>query len=304
MSGVNIFIYTVILCCSLSTSFGSYDRWNTRRSASNYAPQPQISQNADLYKHRSPVCLINQLAQKNNITASFELIDDAPPTQTPAGTGTTPKPHSYSYRLHLGTEAYRAAATTKVKAKDKVAREAYDKTKYPKPTLKERTCVENGTRTIVSILYEFAAVNASHIFDKDTQLEVSPPKFRIELTLKGLTAWGEGHSKKAAKKEAASKLVTMFGKELVLREITKKFNDAEHIEWRPVDRLNAILYARGESPAKFALTDEIGDGGGVTYLSQVETETSDAAGTGRSLDESRDDAASKILVSMGFTLKK
>lgn len=304
MSRTIFFLYAVILCCTASTTFGAYDRGNSRRSATNYAPQQSTStfDNTDLYTHRSPVCLIHQLAQKNNISIEYELVNDAPATQMPAGASTTPKPRSFGFRLHLGTETYRASASTKIKAKDKVSREAYDKTKYPKPTLKERTCVENGTRTIVSILYEFAAVNGTTILDKETQLESSPAKFRVELTLNRLTASGEGFSKKSAKREAAAKLVTMFGKDVVLREITKKFNDPEHIVKGPIERLNLILYARAEPLAKYELNDEISDIGGITYLSRVETVTGDSVGSGRSLDESRIDAANNLLKAMGFKL--
>lgn len=301
MSRASILVYAVILCCTASTSFGAYDRGNSRRSASNYAPQ-QPTDNSNLYTHRSPVCLIHQLAQKNNITIEYELVNDGPPTQMPAGASTTPRPRSFGFRLHLGTEIYRATASTKIKAKDKVSREAYDKTKYPKPTLKERTCVENGTRTIVSILYEFAAVNGTTILDKEIQLEGSPSKFRVELTLNRLSAWGEGFSKKSAKKEAAAKLVTMFGKDFVLHEITKKFNDPEYIVKGPIERLNSILYARAEPPAIYEVEDEVSDIGGRTILSKVLTVTGDSVGSGLTIDESRIDAANNLLKAMGFKL--
>lgn len=305
MSRANIFLYAVVLCCMFSSSFGALDRLNARRSATNYAP-PQLAHttdNTDLYKHRSPVCLVHQLAQKNNLTIEYILINDAPPTQMPSGGPTTPKPHSFTYRLNLGSEVYRASATTKVKSKDKVSREAYDKTKYAKPALKDRTCVENGTRTIVSILYEYAAVNGSSVLDTESQLESVPPKFRVELTVNGISASADGSSKKAAKRDAAAKLVTMLGKDNVLHDITMKFNDPEYVERRPVERLNLILYARAEPLAKYTLNDEISDIGGVTYLSRVETVTGDSIGTGRSLDDSRDDAANNLLKAFGFKLK-
>lgn len=304
MSRANILTYAVVLCCVFSTSFGAFDRSNARRSATNYAPQQltHTTDNTDLYKHRSPVCLVHQLAQKNNLTIEYILINDAPPTQMPSGTATTPKPHSFTYRLNLGSEVYRASATTKLKSKDKVSREAYDKTKYAKPVLKDRTCVENGTRTIVSILYEYAAVNGSSVLDKESQLEGAQPKFRVELTVNGVSASAEGPSKKAAKRDAAAKLVTMLGKDHVLHEITQKYNDPEYLEKRPVERLNMILYARAEPPAKYTLSDEISDIGGITYLSRVDTVSADSIGTGRTLDDSRDDAANNLLRAIGFKM--
>lgn len=291
--------FTVIFCCAFSLSWAAYDRSNTRRSAQNYVPQlMHTSENAELYTHRSPICLINRLAQKNNITFEYELINDSPPASAVASS--TPKPHSYAYRLHLGSETYRATALTKTKSKDKVSREAYDKTHYAKPALKERTCLENGTRTIVSILYEFAAVNGTNIFDKEQQLSTMPVEFKTDLTVNRVTASGTGFSKKTAKKEAATKLVAMLGKDYVLREITKKFNDPEYIARRPVERLNLILAARVEPPARYSLNDEISDIGGITYMSRTTTETGDAVGTGRTLNDSRDDAASNLLKAMGF----
>lgn len=305
MSYTKSLIYAVILCCIFSTSFGRRHnhRWHTR-SASNYlSQQPTVaSPNADLYKHRSPVCLIHQLAQKNNISVEYELINDPLTTQMPAAS-VTPKPASYGYRLHLGSETYRAAAPTKSKAKDKVSREAYDKTKYVKPHLKDRTCVENGTRTIVSILYEFAAVNGTILLDREMQIEVVPAKFRVELALGRLSAWGEGPSKKLAKREAAAKIVAMLGKDYVLHEITKKYNLPLYLDMSPVERLNLILYARSEPLAKYTLNDELGDLGSTTYVSKVETETGDSVGTGRTLEQSREDAANNLLKALGFTTK-
>lgn len=299
-----IFINALILCCLFSTSIGvSYDRVDTRRSATNYAPQQLIhtSDNIELYQHRSPVCLIHQLAQKNNITLEYELLNYTPSTQMPIdGAATTPKPSSHAYRLHLGNEIYRASASTKSKAKDKVSREAYDKTKYIKPKLKDRTCAENATRTIVSILYEFAAVNGSHILDKQTQIGVNPPKFRVDLTLNQTTAFGEGYNKRVAKKEAAAKLVTIFGKDYVLHEITKKFNDDKYIALGPVERLNRILYTRAEPSAEYQLNDEVSDTGGITYLSHVGTDTGESIGSGRTLEASREDAANHLMKSYGF----
>lgn len=302
MSLANAFIYAVILCCLFSASFGAR---NNRQSSTNYVPQQNThgSPNADVYRHRSPICLINRVAQKNNITARYEEVKietGATATQMPA---TTAKPSSFAFRLHLGNEIYRAVALTKAKAKDKVAREAYDKTKYQKPTLKERTCVENATRTIVSILYEFATVNKTMILNKEIQLEVLPPKYRVELTLDGMMASGEGRSKRVAKQEAASKIVAMLGKDNVLREITKKFDRPEYLEMGAVERLDLILYTRSEPLAKYTLNDEVGDLGSITYLSRVETETGDAVGTGKTLDESRDDAATNLLRAFGYKTK-
>lgn len=288
MSGTNLFIYAVILCCSFGTLCGAYGRYSTRM-------HPSVI--ADLYK-RSPVCLINHLAQKNHIPYKYELIKDAP--KSDINSSTTLKPHYYECCLQLGTETYSASATTQAKAKEKVSREAYDRTDYPRPTLKERTCVESASRTIVAVLYEFALINRTEIRRNETELPGKPPRFRVELTMNELSATGEGRSKKAAKNEAAAKLLTKLDKEHVLHEITKKFNDAKYIEMRPVERLNRILSARAEPLAKYTLKEEISDIEGIMYLSQVETYSGDAIGTGRSLDASRDDAANNLLQIMGF----
>lgn len=286
----------------VSTAYGVAGR----RSAQLQQQQQRVPRNndisdADVTTHRSAICLVHQLAQKNNITLEYELLHD-PLASSAANPGTTPKPHVFIYKLHLGDESYRAQGSTDFKSKDKVAREAYDKTKYPKPKLKERTCVENASRTIVSILYEYATVNGSDIYDKETQISVRPTKFRIDLTLRGLTAWAEAFSKKDAKEEAARRLVTMIGKDMVLNAITRKFNDPEYRppNMRPVERLRRILFARTEPPAKYTLSDEISDIGGITYLSRVETVRDDSVGSGPTLADSQDNAAHNLMAALGY----
>lgn len=252
---------------------------------------------ADLHK-RSAVCLIIQLAQRNGIPIAYELINDAPKNKN--SSSTTPKPSYYEYRLHLGTETYSATAATQAKAKEKVSREAYNRTNYQKPILKERTCVQTTSRTDVSVLYDFALINRAEIRRNETQLPGKPPKFRVELTMNELSATGEGRSKKAAKNAAATMLLTKLDREHVLHELTRKFNDKKYLEMRPVERLNRVLSARAEPLAKYTVNEEINDIEGIIYLSQVETYSGDAIGTGRSLDASRDDAANNLLQIMGF----
>lgn len=271
-------------------------------------PASAVSINEELYKHRSAICLIHQLAQKNNITIKYTLIQDPPTSPTPinVAASTTPRPHLYSFRLTLGNEEYRASGTSKTKSKEKVSREAYDKTHYPKPHLRERTCAQNASRSVVTMLYEYAALNGSTIYDRVDHISTVPSQFRVELNYMQTATSGIGFSIKAAKLAAAEKLIALIGKENVLYEITKKYNSPEYYSWSNVDRLNLILAARGEPPIRFSLQREVTDSSGTssTYLIDAESDSHMTSGSGKTLDESHEDAAGNYLKMLHFTVQE
>lgn len=269
------------------------------------APQrvnPALSQAEDVSKHRSAVCLINQLAQKNNITAKYNYIALA---RQGEGAPATPRPQSFEYQLTLGDESYTKTASDKRNAKEGVSREAYDKTRYPKPHLKDRTCVENALRSNVSLLYEYATTQHKGILDKVIHESTLPNKFRVELKLDDKEGIDTGFSIKQAKAKAAEKLIAMIGREHILSEITKKFNDPEFFEMKNAERLQRILYARGESEPKFELDAEMqsSDGRTTNYVYTASGSTMVTSGSGNSEEDAREDAARNYLKSLGFEVR-
>lgn len=259
----------------------------------------------DVTKNRSAVCLINQLAQRNNITAKFTCSDHIA-TTAPTPAVTSPRPPTYECRLNLGRETYRASASSQRSSKEKVSRQAYSETSYTKPRLKERTCAQTNIKTNVSLIYEYASVKGKTVFDKVTHLSTRPNKFRVELRLDSKSISEDGYSIKEAKNKAAASLMIIIGRENVLTEITEKFNDAKYLDLKNVDRLNLIFAARGEPEPEIKFDDEVSDPTGARSSLICKVFTSDAiyTGSGLSLDDAREDAARNYLRALNFEVKK
>lgn len=264
--------------------------------------QRRSTERPDVTKHRSAVCLVNQVAQKNNVTAKFSCTDHTPTTQPSQVLSNAPYQSSYECRLALGRETYHGSASTKKNAKEKISREAYDQTRYTKPRLKERTCVEMIIRTNVSLIYEYASVKGKMIFDRVEHLSTVPNKFRVDLRFENKNASGEGYSIKEAKNIAAERLIIIIGRDHVLEEITNKFKDPKYNSKTNVEKLTMILAARGEPEPIIKLDDEMQDATGIgsTYICKVYSNDAIYSGTGLTLEAAREDAAGNYLRGLHF----
>lgn len=260
-------------------------------------PATPAPQTEDVSKHRSAVCLINQLAQKNRIPYSFTEIA----RQGDRASAAT----SFEYQLSLGNETYQKTASDRKNAKEKVAREAYDRTAYPKPHLKNATCVENQPRSPVSLLYEYATTQHQGLSDKVIHESTLPSVFKVELRLDDKESSGTGYSIKKAKAQAAERLIAMIGREHLLSEITKKFNNPEFFAMTNVDRLQRLLYARGETEATFREDAEMlsSDGRTTNFVCTASGTTMVTQGRGALYAEAKEDAAGNYLRSLGFAVR-
>lgn len=111
---------------------------------------------------RSAVCLIQRIAQYNHIDATYTKVSFE------QRNGTI---HS-ECKLLLGTEEYTSNSTSFPNAKEKVARQAYTKTRYQRPEIRNRTCLNHTptNKSDISILEEYAnAIDATVVSYEEIQ---------------------------------------------------------------------------------------------------------------------------------------
>lgn len=247
-----------------------------------------------LFEHRSAVCLINQLAQHNKITAQFELEETPNTNQT-----------HYMYQLELGEEKYHASSTTKSKTKEKVSREAYTKTRYEKPKLKERTCINNerAPKSNVSLIYEYAIEKNKTVTVDVSHINLWPNTFQADIELDNYKASAIGSNKSEAKESAAIMLVNKIGRAEILRSLEVKYNSARYMVMEPVERLRLLLWSRGENPLSFVMLQEISHGDRTsTYVMKVDVPYLDAVGSGATTAIAQNAAANNALRLLNFNI--
>lgn len=243
---------------------------------------------------RSAVCLIYNLANFNHINAVFEQIDAM---------------NQFSYKLTLGNETYNATAKSIQITKDKAAREAYSLTKYPKSSLKKRICLIDTTRrTDTSILYEYATFINQTVATDEKHISQRPSTYEITLTLNGKQASATGHGKQKVKHEAAKLLIEKFGREIVINELTRKYDLPRYHRMNPVERLNKIVKVEESNDfVEYSIVDETDkrDASGKNVhevIVDAEFKNYVNRGKGATLGEAKKDAAKGILKLMHFVV--
>lgn len=248
---------------------------------------------------RSAVCLIHNLANFNHINAVFEQTNK---------TNINGMDH-FTYKLTLGNEMYSARATSIQITKDKVSKEAYSLTKYPKPTLKKRECVIDTTiRTDSSILYEYAVyINQTVVIDVK-HISQRPSTYEITLTLNGKQASATGHGKQKVKQEAAKSLIEQFGREIVITALERKYDLPCYHRMNPIQRLDKIVKVSGSNDmveySVISETDQTDASGKKTREVIVEAafKSIENRGSGATLNEAKRDAAKGVLKLMNFAV--
>lgn len=243
---------------------------------------------------RSPVCVIELLAQKLKIEAKFNF----------TGETTTNKTKYFNYSLKFGTDnPYDAFDVSKKKAKNKVAALALNATKYEHPQLNNRTCiVPSLSRTDVSILYEYATVLDTTLVVEEAHISIQPPTFEVTLRLNGKSATATGFNKKKVKKEAATKLIAALNREEVLKGLTRRYNAPKYQNMNPVERLNKILFTNDADPAIYTIAEQPNSSNGHRFKVNLNADDVETVGTGETLEKAYTDGATRALQSMDFTV--
>lgn len=246
---------------------------------------------------RSAVCLIYNLANFNNISAVFEQTNKTNINGT----------DHFTYKLTLGNETYNTRATSIQITKDKVSREAYSLTKYPKPPLKKRECVIVTTiRSDMSILHEYATyINQTVVID-EKHISQTPSTYEITLTLNGKQSSATGHGKQKVKQEAAKLLMEKFGRENVIEMLVRKYDLPRYHRMNPIERLSKIVKVNGSNDVvEYSIISDIDktDANGKKnheVIVEAEFRIYVNRGKGATLDEAKKDAVKGILKLMKF----
>lgn len=248
---------------------------------------------------RSAVCLINNLATFNNINAVYEQTNKT----------TIDGMYHFTYKLTLGNETYSARATSIQITKDKVSREAYSLTKYPKPSLKKRVCIiDTKRRTDTSILYEYATYTNHTVVTDKKHISQRPSTYEITLTLNGKQASATGHGKQKVKEKAAKLLIDKFGRENFINELTRKYDLPRYHRKNPIERLNKIVKVDGSNDfVEYSIIEETDKNNAMgknvhEVIVDAEYRNYVNRGKGATLEEAKKDAAKGILKLMHFVV--
>jgi len=265
----------------------------------NAEPEKHHSTTPSPISHkRSARCLINELAHFNGIEAKYHFV------------GETGLPHNktFTYQLLLGKERYSANGLSKKKAKEKVAREAYSLTKYKKPPVKPKTCTTD--KSTVNMVQEWAQRNGKRVSYYVKRQNLGPPKtYVMECWVDGnLTTEAENTLKKAAKQEAAEKMLEKVKWLRFSVDNGKKYNKTEFLTMNAISRLNEIQLARHEMEPRYQLLEEIKKvdekGKDVTvFVMQVTAGKEAAIGFGETMKKAKLDASERVLAMKDFVIK-
>lgn len=251
---------------------------------------------AEVFTKRSAICLIERVAQQNNITANYQQVSNT----------TNNDIVHIKFKLQLGTESYEDTSTTKNKAKEKCAREAYAKTKYSKPALKNRTCLVETTpvRTDAMILYEYATLLGEQVAIDERQVSRNPNTYQFTLSLHGKSASSTGAKKSKTKEEAANQLLEKFGKQNVINALVQKYNDVRYHKMGSAERLRKILIAKGDlRGVRFNVINEnLMEENIKKIVVKAGALQHEAIGKATTLGEAKNQAAATILRLMNFTV--
>lgn len=249
--------------------------------------------------NRSAVCLIYRVAQHNHVNATFTKVN------IEQRNGTT----NIECKLNLGNEEYSRDSTSFAKAKEKVAREAYAKTKYTKPAIQNKTCLipVHSVKNDISLLQEYAnVVNKTIRYEEIPQ--ASKCKFEYLVSIDGQSASAISDvKKKEAKRLAAARLIDQIGRESIINALSAKFNATDYHSMEPTQRLRKIVQVTDLSDdAVYTKREETMERkGGKTVkriVMQVEAKSSMAAGSGTTIEEATSAAAANLLRHLGFVV--
>lgn len=259
----------------------------------------EITNDVGVDTKRSAVCLIYRIAQHNHVNASFTKVNIV------QRNGTT----HIECKLNLGNEEYIGNSTAFGKAKEKVARQAYAKTKYQKPAIENRTCLipVHTIKNDINLLQEYAtAINSSVKYEEKPQ--DNRCKFEYVVSLDGKSASAISDTKKKeAKRLAAALLIDRIGRDAIVNTLSSKFNGSNYHSMEPVQRLRKIIQVTDLSgDAVYSKMQESSErkAGKIVkrIVMQVEAKSSMAAGAGTTVEEASTNAAANLLRHLGFVV--
>jgi len=268
-----------------------------RTTTTTTTTTPTTTTPAPVHHKHSSKCLIMELARFNNITAEFK-------DSVEIGLAHN---RTFQAELLLGTERYTKQATSKKKADDKVSREAWYRTRYPKPQLKPKTC-EIGDKSPINLVHEWANQNAHIVTFHVANIEMGPPKVYVmqcDISNTNLTTQANSTLKKQAKHEAAIKMMALLRQHQWSTDPANRYNSTERLTMHPMSRVNAIQAARGQDEINCRLINQVanvnGDGKIITnFLYQCDAGNYKAAGSGQNAKQAKKDAANNLLRVMEF----
>lgn len=252
----------------------------------------------DVGVKRSAICLVQRVAQHNHINATYTKLHFEHRNATT----------HVEAKLQLGTEEYISNSTSYSKAKERAARQAYAKTKYTKPPIRNRTClIEAPTvKSDISLLEEYAdAIGGAVTYEE------KPPNntwFGYELSLNGQRASAiSGIKKKEAKKLAAMRLIETIGRSQIIDTLTSKFNQTKYHGMDPVQRLRKIVQVNDlTGDAVYSVFKEVSERkAGKTvkkFVVQVDAKGYVTAGEGYTFEEAKTNAAVAMLQFLKFVV--
>lgn len=259
----------------------------------------EITNDDSVDTKRSAVCLIYRIAQHNHVNASFIKVN------INQRNGTT----YIECKLNLGNEEYTGDSTAFGKAKEKVARQAYAKTKYQKPAIQNRTCLipVHTIKNDINLLQEYATVIGKLITYEEKPQE-NRCKFEYMVSLDGKTASAiSDKKKKEAKRLAAALLIDRIGRDAIVNTLSLKYNGTDYHSMEPMQRLRKIIQVTDLSGdaiySKMQETSERKASKTVKRIvMQVEAKSSMAVGAGTTVEEASTNAAVNLLRHLGFAV--
>lgn len=254
---------------------------------------------------RSYRCLIEQVARKNHINATYTKISSK---------GTQHQP-VFTFRLYLGRDSYVASSNSIKAAKEKVSREAYGATRYVKPKLKDRTC--KNIHSDVSYVNEWAQKRGYQFTCSITDQKIGPPiKYTYECAILGTIyhAKAEGNNKNYVKTLAVQEVKRQTERNPdTLSRIDQglKYNASHHFYLNPVSRLSQIQTTRHQVDPVYKILQELPGFSNrthreeKTFIMGVKVKQDDnleytGVGKGTSLKEAKYHAAANVLGMMNY----
>lgn len=305
MGSERILMFAIFLIFTYSCYAGTIQRPRSgtlfqRNSQPRNLQPPVINSSVGTLK-RSWKCVVLDLARINNLNSQdveFRFQGEVGPVQN----------HTFRYRLNLGREHYDGSSSSKKKAQDIVAKEAFEKTSYKKPILSPQLCVIKYS--VLSELQEWASKQKmSLVFYVAAETDDIPKEYIYECLLNGtIHAQGKSTRKKEAKALAAREMVAKlrgmnFSTNSNLSNLGK-YNTSEATQMHPVARLYEIQMARREMEPIFStdtMIEEFEHGRKIThYIVSVKVDNMKQSVSAGSIRKARELAARNMLSQMGY----
>lgn len=250
-------------------------------------------------------CLIIAIGHMNRVIVDYHLV----------GEHSKGSNHTFEYRLHLGSETYTGAGSSKRKAQETISEAAYRSTHYRKPDSNNKICVNDPSP--VNKLQEWAKKRNTLIsYIVKAEVRRPEPKFTIECLLGeyNLSSSGEATNKKLAKAAAAKNMLLTLERLQINVDMEETigslkvgaYNTTNSTLLHPISRLFEIQAIRHAAEPVFRRKDviDVGEPNLKQYLFEIGVGKLRELGSGKSPKEARKQAAHNMLKQMGFIVQE